>query len=51
MSSIYSVAWQKFDRNVFICTGISKVFQGKGGENYENFKVGASSDIQDVSFI
>ncbi|XP_045781856.1 sorting nexin-13-like [Maniola jurtina] len=30
-----------------VMDGISKVFQGKGGENYENFKVGASSDIQD----
>lgn len=48
MSSIYSVAYLMY---LFICTGISKVFQGKGGENYENFKVGASSDIQDVSFI
>ncbi|XP_069365398.1 LOW QUALITY PROTEIN: sorting nexin-13-like [Maniola hyperantus] len=30
-----------------VMDGISKVFQGKSGENYENFKVATSSDIQD----
>ncbi|XP_023947056.2 sorting nexin-13-like isoform X2 [Bicyclus anynana] len=32
-----------------VMDGISKVFQGKGGDSYDNFKVGSSSDIQDDS--
>ncbi|XP_039747357.1 sorting nexin-13-like isoform X3 [Pararge aegeria] len=30
-----------------VMDGISKVFQGKSGDSYDNFKVGSSSDIQD----
>ena len=32
-----------------LCPGISKVFQGKNSEGYENLKPGNSSDVQDVS--